>query len=84
METETHFVDIENYIFRTKIDLFKHSDQIVGFKVMCWERVIECQLDEDYNPIFSVRRLVDDDRPHIKKKVFQTLVNSGPMKRLKT
>ena len=57
METETHFADINNHIFRTKIDLFKHSDQIVGFKVMCWERVIECQLDENHKPIFNVRKL---------------------------
>ena len=32
---------------------------------MCYDRVVECHLDEENNPIFSVRRLVDDDRPHI-------------------
>ena len=32
---------------------------------MCHDRVVEYHLDEENNPIFSVRRLVDDDRPHI-------------------
>lgn len=71
METETHFVDIENHIFRTKIDLFKHSDQIVGFKVMCWERVIECQLDENHRPIFNVRKLEMEDKPSILREGYQ-------------
>ena len=32
---------------------------------MCHDRVVEYHLDEENNPIFSVRSLVDDDRPHI-------------------
>ena len=37
---------------------------------MCYDRVVECHLDEENNPIFSVRRLADDDRPHILKEGF--------------
>ena len=65
METETQLIDRDNHLYLTKVDRFKHSDQLVGFKVMCYDRVVECHLDEENNPIFSVRRLVDDDRPHI-------------------
>ena len=70
METETHFVDIENHIYRTKIDLFKKSDQMVGFKVVCWERVVECHLDDENNPTFKVRKLEEDDKPTILRKGF--------------
>ena len=70
MKTETHFVDIENHVFRTKIDLYKKSDQIVGFKVMCYERVVEFHLDERHQPTFKVRRLDDDDKPQILKQGF--------------
>ena len=70
METETHFVDIENHIYRTKIDLFKKSDQMVGFKVVCWERVVECHLDDENNPTFKVRKLEEDDKPSILRKGF--------------
>ena len=43
METETHFVDTENHLYRTKVDLFKNSDQFVVFKteLIVWERVVE-------------------------------------------
>ena len=40
---------------------------------MCYDRVVECHLDEENNPIFSVRRLVDDDRPHILKEGFSNV-----------
>ena len=70
METETHFVDIENHIYRTKIDLFKKSDLMVGFKVVCWERVVECHLDDENNPTFKVRKLEEDDKPSILRKGF--------------
>lgn len=70
METETHFVDIENHIYRTKIDLFKKSDQMVGFEVVCWERVVECHVDDENNPTFKVRKLEEDDKPSILRKGF--------------
>ena len=73
METETHLIDRDNHLHLTKVDLFKHSDQLVGFKVMCYDRVVECHLDEENNPIFSLRRLVDDDRPHILKEGFSNV-----------
>ena len=73
METETHFVDIENFIYRTKIDLFKKSDQLVGFKVICYERVVECHLDDEDNPTFKVRRLEDNDKPSILKEGFKNV-----------
>ena len=47
METETHFIDAENHIYRTKIDLLEELGQMIGFKVVCWERVVECHLDEE-------------------------------------
>ena len=47
METETHFIDVENHIFRKKIDLFKETGQMIGFQVACWERVVECHLDDE-------------------------------------
>ena len=40
---------------------------------MCYDRVVECHFDEENNPIFSVRRLVDDDRPHILKDCFSNV-----------
>ena len=33
IETETHFVDTENLLYRTKVDLFKKSGQLVGFRL---------------------------------------------------
>ena len=68
METETHFVDVENHIYRTKIDLFKESGQIIGFKVVCWERVVRCHLDDENNPTFKVRKLEGDDKTLILKE----------------
>ena len=65
IETETHFVDIENLLYRTKVDLLKKSDQLVGFKIVCWDRVVECQLDDGNNPTFKVRKLEEDDKPTI-------------------
>ena len=73
METETHFVDIENHIYRTKIDLFKKSDQMVGFKVVCWERVVECHLDDENNPTFKVRKLGEDEKNLILKEGFKNV-----------
>lgn len=70
MEAETHFIDVENHIYRTKIDLFKKSDQMVGFKVVCWERIVECHLDDNNKPTFSVRKLEEDDKPSILRKGF--------------
>ncbi|MDB3880007.1 SANT/Myb-like DNA-binding domain-containing protein [Alphaproteobacteria bacterium] len=70
MEIESHLIDVENHIFKTKVDLFKKTDQLVGFKVMCYDRVVECHFDENQKPTFNVRRLEDDDRPHILKEGF--------------
>ena len=60
METETHFVDTENHLYlKLKLIYSKSQNQIVGFKVVCWERVVECHLDDakENNPIFKVRKL---------------------------
>ena len=70
METETYFVDIENHIYRTKFELLKKLDQMVGFKVVCWDRVAECHLDDGNNPTFKVRKLEEDDKPSILRKGF--------------
>ena len=63
IETETHLVDTESLLYQTKVDLFKKSDQLVGFKAVCWDRVVECHLDDGNNPIFKVRKLEEDDKP---------------------
>ena len=73
MKTETHFVDIESYIYRTKIDLFKRSNQMAGFKVTCWERVVECHLDDDNKPTFSVGKFEDDGKTSVLRKGFGNL-----------
>ena len=62
METENHFIDLENHIYRTKIDLFKESGQMTRFKVVCWERVVKCHLDDENNPTFKVRKLEEDGK----------------------
>ena len=43
METvETHFVETKDYVYRTKVDLVKNeSDEIIKFKVICYDRVVE-------------------------------------------
>ena len=73
IETETHLVDTENLLYLTKIDLFKKSDQLVGFKVICYERVVECRLDDDNNPTFEVRKLEEDDKTLILKEGFKNV-----------
>ena len=73
MESETHFVDTENLLYRTKVDLFKKSDQLVGFEVVCWDRVVECHLDDGNNPIFKVRKLEEDDKPTILREGFKNV-----------
>ena len=47
MKTETHFVDLDNHIYRTKIDLYKNDETLIGFKVICWDGVVECSLNRD-------------------------------------
>ena len=47
MEIETHLIDRDNHLYSTKVDLFKHSERIVGFKVMCYDRVVEGHLDDE-------------------------------------
>ena len=47
METDTYFVDTEGCIYQTKIDLFKKSDQLVEFKIICYQRVVEYRLNEE-------------------------------------
>ena len=74
IESETHFVDTENLLYRTKVDLFKKSDQSVGFKVVCWDKVVECHLDDGNNAIFKVRKLEADDKPTISKEGFKNVV----------
>ena len=46
METETHLIDTDNYLDVTKVDLFKHIEQIVGFKVMWHDRVVRCHTEK--------------------------------------
>ena len=57
METEIQLIDRDNHLYLTKVDLFKHSEEIVGFKVMCYDKVVECHLDQKNTAIFSVRRM---------------------------
>ena len=73
MEPETHFIDLENSIYRSKIDLFKKSEQLVGFKVICYERVVDVRLDDDNNPTFEVRILEEDDKTLILKEGFKNV-----------
>ena len=72
MKTETHIVEIENHIYTTKVDLYKETDNLVGFKVICWDRVIECHL-KDGDTKIDVRRLDDDDKSQILKKGFKNV-----------
>ena len=53
--------------------MFKHLEQIVGFKAMCYDRVAVCHLEQENNPIFVMKRLVDDDPSHIQKGGFQNV-----------
>ena len=73
MEPETHFIDLENSIYQSKIDLFKKSEQLVGFKVICYERVVDVRLDDDNNPTFEVRKLEEDDKTLILKEGFKNV-----------
>lgn len=57
METEIHLIDRDNHLYLTKVDLFKPSEEIVGFKLMCYDRVVECHLDQKNKAIFIVRRM---------------------------
>ena len=87
MEIETHFIDVENHIYRTKIDLLKEPGQMIGFKVVCWERVVECLLDDGNNPIFKVRKLEEDDKPTILREEFKNVGKqwtNDDLKQLKT
>ena len=65
METKTHPIDRDNPLYLTKAELFKHWEQIVGFKVMCYDRIVGCHLDQENNPIFVVKGLIDVYPPHI-------------------
>ena len=69
-ESETHFIDIP---YPKKVDLFKKSDQLVGLKVICYERVVECHLDDNNNPIFKVRKLKEDDKTLILRERFKNV-----------
>ena len=73
METETHFIDVENHIHRTKIDPLKESGQMIGFELVCWERVVECHLDDENNSTFKVRKLEEDDKILILKEGFKNV-----------
>lgn len=58
METETHLIDRNNHLYLTKVDLFKHSGQIIGFKVTCYDRVVECHLDAPIERISRMRKIL--------------------------
>ena len=57
IETEMHLIDRDNHLYLAKVDLFKHSEEIIGFKVMCYDKVVECHLDKKHKAIFSVGRM---------------------------
>ena len=54
METETHVIDRDNHLYLNKVDLLGNSEEIVGFKMMCYGKVFECHLDHKNNSVFSV------------------------------
>ena len=64
---------IQKIFFTKQVDLFKKSDQLVGFKLVCWDRVVECHLDDGNNPIFKVRKLEEDDKPTILGEGFKNV-----------
>ena len=72
MKTETHFVDLDNHIYRTKIDLYKNDETFIGFKVICWDRVVECSLKSD-EPILKVKKLEDDEKKEILSSGFKNV-----------
>ena len=73
METiETHLVEEEAHVYVTKVDLKKRDDEVIGFKVTCFDRVIECDFKQE-TPSLLVRKLSEEDRLAILKKGFSNV-----------
>ena len=73
METiETHLVEEETQVYLTKVDLKKREDEVTGFKVTCYDRVVECDLTEE-TPSVLVRKLTEEDKQVILKKGYSNV-----------
>ena len=73
METiETHLVEEETHVYLTKVDLKKRKDEVTGFKVTCYDRVVECDLTEE-TPSVLVRKLTEEDKQVILKKGYSNV-----------
>ena len=78
METiETHLVEEETHVYLTKVDLKKREDEVTGFKVTCYDRVVECDLSKE-TPSVLVRKLTEEDRQVILKKGYSNVGKNGP------
>ena len=77
-ETKTCPKDIYDHLYSSKVDLLKHSENIVGLKMVWYETVVSSHLDRESNRWFNVRRLTDGDRPNILKLGFLTLGKTWP------
>ena len=83
METiETYLVEEEAYIYLTKVDLKKRDDEVTGFKVTCFDRVVECDLKQE-KPSLLVRKLSEEDRLTILKKGFSNVGKTWSFEELK-
>ena len=66
---ETHLVEEETHVYSTKVDVKKAGDDVIGVKITCYDRVVDCDFSEE-PPSILVRRLNEDDRRAILKKGF--------------
>ena len=83
METiETHLVEEETHVYLTKVDLKKREDEVTGFKVTCYDRVVECDLTEE-TPSVLVRKLTEEDRQVILKKGYSNVGKKWTFEELK-
>lgn len=67
LTTENHLIDRKNNLYLNWVDLFEDSEQIGRFEVMRYDRIVECNFNQENNPIFILSKLVDDVRHHIMK-----------------
>ena len=82
MKTETHLLQRDIHSYLAKVDMFTHSPRIAELKVMCYSRVVKCHFDQENKPISSLKRLVDEDQPHILKESFSKIVKLGPDRKI--
>ena len=77
-KVETHFVETKDYVYRTKVDLVKNeSDEIIRFKIVCYDRVVE--FDKNKDPIneknkttnvnILLNRVRIDEKNNFRKKI---------------